>query len=318
MDNNLEISGKINTLFVCSGNKGPISPFIMDQKKALESSGISVDVFTIQGKGIKGYLKSLMALHTRLQRRSYNFIHAHYGLSGLLASLQLRVPVILTLHGSDVNLPFIRLFSRIASFFARKVIVVSEKMKVLLKSRNTEVKVIPCGVDTSLFKPINKQLARKRLVHKLKFEKGKKYVLFSSSFDMEVKNPMLAREATQTLGPGFELIELKGYTREEVVLLLNSADAALLTSKTEGSPQFIKEAMACNCPVVTTEVGDVQTIVNDAEGCFICEPTQRDVSENIRKAIQWRQTSGRQRMPANYSKEKVTKNIIAEYENLVG
>lgn len=319
MDNRRGISGNINTLFVCSGNKGSISPFIMDQKEALEAEGVSVDIFTIQGKGISGYLKSLKALKARLKKRSYDFIHAHYGLSGLLAGLQFRVPFMLTLHGSDVNQPLIRFFSRVASFLARKVIVVSEKMKNLLKSRNTAVEVIPCGVDMSLFKPMDKQEARKRLesANKLKFEKGKNYVLFSSSFDMEVKNPALAREAVRSLGHGYELLELKGYTREEVALLLNSVDVALMTSKTEGSPQFIKEAMACSCPVVSTDVGDVRQIINHTEGCYICEPSALQLSEKIKKATRFRQTSGREKMPADYGKEVVSKHIVEEYEKLV-
>jgi teichuronic acid biosynthesis glycosyltransferase TuaC len=319
MDYIRESSAHMNTLFVCSGNKGSVSPFIMDQKEALESKGVSVDIFTVRGKGISGYLKSLKALKARLRRESYDFIHAHYGLSGLLAGLQLKVPVILTLHGSDVNQPFIRFFSRIASFLARKVIVVSEKMRALLKSRNTEVKVIPCGVDMELFRPMNKQEARKRLesTGKLKFEKGKSYVLFSSSFDMEVKNPALAMEAAQSLGDGYELIELKGYSREEVALLLNTVDVALLTSKTEGSPQFIKEAMACDCPIVTTDVGDVRQIINNTKGCFICEPAVADVSEKVKKATHFRQTKGREKIPADYSKEAVSEHIIDEYVNLV-
>jgi teichuronic acid biosynthesis glycosyltransferase TuaC len=317
--NRSETSGNINTLFVCSGNKGTISPFITDQKDALESKGVSVDIFTITGKGIRGYLKSLKALQARLRKRSYDFIHAHYGLSGLLAGLQRRVPVLITLHGSDVNQPLIRIFSRIASFLARKVIVVSEKMKALLRSRTTEVKVIACGVNMSLFSPMDKQQARKKLeaANKLKFEKGKNYVLFSSSFDMEVKNPALAREAVRSLRDTYELIELKGYTREEVALLMNSVDVALMTSKTEGSPQFIKEAMACSCPVVSTDVGDVRQIINNTEGCYISESTVDDVRQKVKKATPFRQTNGREKIPTDYSKETVSSLIVEEYKSLV-
>lgn len=319
MDNKREIATQISTLFVCSGNNGAVSPFILDQKEALESKGVLVDVFSVKGKGVSGYLKSLKALKARLKSSSYHFIHAHYGLSGLLACLQFKVPVVLTLHGSDVNQPIVRVFSRIASFMARKVIVVSQKMKAKLKSRSTEVKVIPCGVGMDLFRPMDKQQARKRLgsTNKIKFEEGKIYVLFSSSLQMEVKNPELAIKAIQSLGDQYELIELKGYTREEVALLLNSVDVALLTSRTEGSPQFIKEAMACNCPLVSTDVGDVRQIFNNTKGCFICEPSVGDVSKKVRQAVQFSYTNGRQKMPTDYRKETVTRNIITEYKSLV-
>lgn len=312
-------SKSINILFVCSGNGDTISPFILDQKNALESKGVTVDLFPIKGKGIKGYLKSLKALRMKVKNNSYDFIHAHYGLSGLLACLQLRVPVIVTLHGSDVNDPKVRVFSQITAFLANRVIVVSQKMRSLLKAKNAEVEVIPCGVDIQLFHPMDKHVARESLesLNKMKFNPLKKYILFSSSFSMDVKNPELAKDAVKALGDNYELIELKGYSREEVTLLLNAVDAALMTSRTEGSPQFIKEAMACNCPVVTTDVGDVQKIINGTEGCFISEPSIEEVSEKLRKAVLFGKTEGRNRMLEEYHEEIVTNSVIESYEEIL-
>lgn len=318
MNTGREMSKQIRTLFVCSGNKGNISPFILDQKEALEAKGVIVEIFAVKGKGITGYLNSLKALQLRLKNENYDFIHAHYGLSGLLACLQLRVPVVLTLHGSDVNDPKVRVFSKAAAFLARKVIVVSVKMRSKLKSNYNAVEIIPCGVDMQQFRYIEKEEARKKLESsgKFRFKPSKHYILFSSSFDIEVKNPQLAKEAVAILGNDYELIELKGYSREEVALLLNAVDVALMTSRAEGSPQFIKEAMACNCPVVSTNVGDVKEIINHARGCFICEPDAIDVADKIRKATKFRQTKGRERMPSEYSKENVTEQIVKSYKEV--
>lgn len=319
MNTGTSLSANIYTLFVCRENNGKISPFIQDQKEALESRGVTVDIFTVRGRGIKGYLKSLKSLQAKLKNRSYDFIHAHYGLSALLACLQLKVPVVITLHGSDVNQPSIRVFSKMASRLAQKVIVVSGKMKDLLKSKEEKTEVIPCGVNMELFRPLAKAQARNRLeaTGKLQFVQGKKYVLFSSSFDVEVKNPGLAMKAMDLLGDQFELIELKGYSREEVAWLFNAVDVALLTSYMEGSRQFIKEAMASNCPVVSTAVGDVREIINDAEGCFISAPTAEEISRNIRKASSFRLTHGREEMPEEYQEREVVDKILSSYKEIL-
>lgn len=301
-------------LFVCSGNGAVIAPFITDQKEALEARGATVDLFTIKGKGILGYLKNLWKLRASIKRGSYDVVHAHYGMSGLLACLQFRVPVVITLHGSDVNDPTVRIFSKIAARLASQVIVVSKKMKDLLNYRKATT-VIPCGVDMGLFAPMDKAHARRRLelAGKLFFENGKKYVLFSSSFDNEVKNPDLAQEAVKQLGEGYELIELKGYSRKEVACLFNAADAALMTSKSEGSPQFVKEAMACNCPVVSTPVGDVEAIFNGTKGCYLVQPEVASIAEKVKMAADFGKTLGRRQMPKVYRKKEVTNKLIRNY-----
>lgn len=301
-------------LFVCSGNGELVAPFITDQKEALEARGAQVDLFTIKGKGIIGYLKNLRALRATIKRGSYEVVHAHYGMSGLLACLQFRVPVVITLHGSDVNDPSVRLFSKIAARLASEVIVVSQKMKDLLGYRKATT-VIPCGVDMGMFVPMDKSYARRKLeiANKVNFEEGKKYVLFSSSFDNEVKNPGLAMEAVKQLGEGYELIELKGFSRREVACLFNAADAALMTSRSEGSPQFVKEAMACNCPIVSTPVGDVESIFNGAIGCFLVQPEAEAVADKLKVAAAFGKTSGRRQMPKVYRKREVINKLIWNY-----
>ena len=121
----------------------------------------------------------------------------------------------------------------------------------------------------------------------MKLQLDKKYILFSSDFKTRIKNPDLALQALNVLAdPEIHLLELTNYTRNEVAVLLNAVDVALMTSFSEGSPQFIKEALACNCPVVSTDVGDVSDNIKEIQGCFITTYQAKDVAEKLKKALE--------------------------------
>jgi glycosyltransferase involved in cell wall biosynthesis len=230
-----------------------------------------------------GYLKSRQELIARLTEKNYDYIHAHFCLSALLANLQRRVPVIATFHGSDINVQTLRLISAAVEILSEKTIYVSDSLKKrALLSSKTNSFVLPCGIDFDIFKIEPKELARKRLG----FAPGKKYILFSSAFDNPVKNYPLARKAVDLLTNWeIELIELKNFSRQQVAQLLSAVDAALMTSYTEGSPQFIKEALACNCPVIATDVGDAHHWIANVEGCYLTSYEPADVADNLNKAL---------------------------------
>jgi glycosyltransferase involved in cell wall biosynthesis len=279
----------MKVLIVASGNANSISPFVLDQANALTRKGVKIDFFLIKGKGILGYINNYKLLLEKIKRFKPEIIHAHYGLSGLLSALQNKVPIVTTFHGSDINLKKIRFFSKIANKLSAESIFVSYDLARELKK--IDPIVIPCGVDLDVFYPINKIAARKKIGLSLK----KKYLLFSSSFNNPVKNYPLAKEAISKIEHiDLELIELKGYQRNEVALLMNSVDSVLMTSFREGSPQFIKEAMACNTPIVTTKVGDVSYIIKNTKGCYIADTDPVDVQLKIQQVLKFeKRTTGR-------------------------
>ena len=269
-------------LIVASGNANYISPFILDQVEALKRQEINIDYFIINGKGLLGYTKNFGKLLDKINEFKPNIIHAHYGLSGLLSGLQRKIPVVTTFHGSDINIQKIRFFSKIADKLSFKSIFVSKDLAVKLNKKDPII--VPCGVDLDIFYPAKKELAKE----KLQLSLNKKHLLFSSSFSDKVKNYPLAKEAISKLNDQeIELIELKGFQREEVALLMNAVDAVLMTSFNEGSPQFIKEAMACNTPIVCTDVGDVKDIINETKGCYIVKNDAHYVSVKIREALKF-------------------------------
>lgn len=282
-------------LIVCSANSGSINSFITEQVDSLSVYDIEFDYFGIRGKGAMGYLGNLGKLHKKINNNDFDLIHAHYGLSGFLANMQYKVPVITTYHGSDVHYSFNRFWSRITSQLSVFNIVTNKKQITQL-SLNSNFACIPCGIDTSLFKPLNKKECKKRFG----FSENKKYVLFSSSFERTVKNAALAQSSVKLL-PDTELIELKGYTREQVALLINAVDAVLITSFYETGPLIAKEALACNVPVISTDVGDVSAILDDYADHLVIPYDSKIIAERLKWIFR--------------KKEKVDyRNLVCEYD----
>ena len=303
----------LRILIDCRIHSGQISPFITEQVNSLKSLGVEVEYFLVDQKGIFGYLKKRQDLLKKIKAYKPELIHAHYGLSGLLANLQKKVPVVTTYHGSDINNTLVFPLSRICMMLSVYNIFVSAKnqKKSGIKKNNS---IIPCGVDLNLFVPMKKEEAK----NKIKLDKNKKYVLFAGAFQNEVKNSKLAIEAV-SMFPDVELLELNGYTREQVAILMNAVDVALMTSFTEGSPQFIKEAMACNCPIVSVQVGDVPEVIANLEGCYISTYDPKDVAGKLNLAIDFaKRTDGRKRIiELKLDTENVAKRILGIYKNIV-
>ena len=241
-------------LVVASFNKGRFAPFIVEQTKALKKRGCEVDFFGLQGKGLSGYLQNLPQLKQKIRELKPDVIHAHYGLSGLFANLQRRVPVVTTYHGSDINDKKVLPLSKMAIGLSAWNIFVSRKTLERIHPKR-KYTLLPCGVDLSEVQLASRIEARQ----KMGLAQDKQYILFAGAFDNTVKNALLAKEA-MTLLPDkqVELLELKGYTRAEVTLLMCAANALLMTSFNEGSPQVIKEALSCGCPIVSVDVWDVK------------------------------------------------------------
>ncbi|MCX6250390.1 MAG: glycosyltransferase family 4 protein [Bacteroidetes bacterium] len=312
----------VKVLIVCSGNTkdGTIfdfhlhQAFIFEQIEAVkEQFEISYSTFFIQGHGVIGYLRNLSSLKRKIREYNPDIVHAHFVTSALLAVLQRQKPVIVTYHGSDINDKKIRFFSVIIMLFSNWSVFVSEKLfnKSFFKNAHRS-SVIPCGIDLTTFFPVQKADARQSL----KWDPQRKIVLFCSSFNNHDKNPKLARAAMEFF-PDTTLVELKNKTRQDVNLMLNACDLLLLTSFSEGSPQIIKEAMACNCPIVATDVGDIREVTGATEGCFITTFAPAEVAEKIRMALAFGQrTKGRDQV-AKFDNMVVVRKLFDVYQGII-
>ena len=303
-------------LVVASFNKGSFAPFIVEQVEALKKLGCIVDFFGLQGKGLQGYLRNLPLLKQKIKAFCPDIIHAHYGLSGLFANLQRRVPVVTTYHGSDINDKKVLPFSKMAMCLSAWNVFVSRKTLEIAKPKKKYL-LLPCGIDLSVLQLAEKAEARR----KMNLQVDRKYILFAGAFDIEVKNAPLAIDVVAYLREGqAELLELKGYTREEVTLLMCAADAFLMTSLMEGSPQVIKEAMACGCPIVSVDVGDVRERVEGVEGCYVSDSrNSNDLANLLVKAFAFEgKTEGRKKIVADgLDNRQVAKQLFEIYEKVL-
>ena len=353
-------------LIIASDKKGRFAPFIEEQIAALQARGVQIIRYGITGHGIMGYLRELPALRRLIRAERPDIVHAHYGLSGLLANLQRLVPVVTTYHGSDINLPHILRLSKIAMRLSAFNIFVSKRnIAIAIRRKGEEAMrlsgkyaLLPCGVNiprpwSELQDQRVEQLTLNQWVQSI-LSKDVTNVLFAGAFDNAVKDPELAKAAVEIAQAQIEdnkikeninnqqhrqlesttlranqhpcaiheikLIELKGYTRDQVNALMYNCDALLLTSKTEGSPQVIKEAMACGCPIVSVDVGDVAERVSGVEGCYAVRTREpKDIAEALLQAIAFDgRTNGRARIQEmGLSNEQVAERLMAIYQSLV-
>ena len=302
----------MKVLFISSGNiKGGISPIIYNQGESLKSKNCQIEYFTINQKGIFGYINHVFKLRNHIKSNKYDLFHAHYSLSAFVASLAGAKPLVTSLMGSDVlNKNFSRFIIRfLAKNTWKTTIVKSEEMKSILEIDS--VKVIPNGVNMNLFKPMKK----KESLHKLGWNSQKKHILFAGSIKRPEKNYDLFKFAVEYLND--ELVEI--HTLENVEnslmpILYNASDVIVLTSKHEGSPNVIKEAMACNRPIVSVNVGDVKEVIKDTEGCYITSNNAIEIANKIKNAFQFESTEGRSKIK-HLNSDTIADKLFEIYNN---
>ena len=144
--------------------------------------------------------------------------------------------------------------------------------------------VIPCGVDLTVFEPKSKTEARRRL----KLDLSRKYVLFPFSPTRRIKRFDLASAAVAKLaaeGLDIELLVASKSPNEEMPWYYSAADAMILCSNSEGSPTAVKEALACDLPVVSTDVGDVREIMDGIAGVEIAEQTAGALAGALKRVL---------------------------------
>ena len=324
----------MKVLFVCSGlSKHQISPVVLAQGISVERTGVTVEYFPVGGRGAFSYVRAAFRLRKFLSQREFDCIHAHYGLCGIVALLSGRkLPLVVSFMGDDIlgsrstGGRVIRL-SRFMAWlnaclsdrFYDHTIIKSERMMHRRLNRQS-VSVIPNGVDIERFRPFD----RSKALEITGWDPGMRHIIFVSDPARSEKNYSLAvRGVDQTGRSDIQLHAVNKVEHSRMPYVYNSADALLLTSFHEGSANVVKEAMACNCPVISTDTGDAAWVTGETSGCSIISADPLAVARGIELATDYRlrygQTNGRARIISlALDSAAVAGRLIGIYQKVIG
>ncbi len=252
-------------------------------KEGVEKLGHQADFFAIPGTVSRwNYLRAALKffwMSLRGDLDSYDLIHAHYGFHGVVARCQFRKPVVLSLMGSDVYRKWERQIARVLVKMVDAVIVPGRQMCALVDDYPAEV--IPYGTDLDLFKPMDQTAMRE----KYKLPKDKKLVLFPyNPTRVYHKRPDVIEAAVKQI-PEAEMTVVYGVHSSVIAEYMNACDVLAMASSYEGSPGTIREALACNMPIVSVDVADVLDHITGVEGCYVCEREPNDMAAKLRLAF---------------------------------
>ncbi len=292
--------------------------FVKDQVEDLRKSGLEVDVLFFNGRKSKSnYLRGIFHFWGTLVKKRYDVIHAHHVLSGLVARLQFLYPVVVTYHGGEVkeHAPrWLRVLARQGPRMFDRIVVVNKPEQKIL-NHDATVRVIPCGVNLDEFRPM--PLAEARRLLGLPMDQP--LILWAGEYWQHEKRFELVEASVQVLKqhcPQADLVLVSNKPHSLIPIYMSACDVYLFTSWSEGSPMVIKEAMACNLPIISTDVGDVAEIIGGVEGCHLVEPNVEEIAARLQQVLQRRRrTHGRQRIE-HLSSDAVAHRIISVYNEL--
>lgn len=270
-------------------------PFLVQQFADLQQIGVEMSRFTFNGhKNPLNYWQGWRQLRRSLDLSQFDVLHAQFGQCGLLG-LPVRRPLVVTFHGSDLQGDvgadgrytwpgrIMRQVSRFVAGRATANILVANHLRKWLPA-GAAATVIPCGIDLALFCPQPQAEARSRLG----LANDKQLVLFAANPSRPVKRYALAQAAVGLLQaefPQLELLAVGNAPYQEMPTYLNACDILLLTSRHEGSPTIIKEALACNKAIVSVNVGDVAEQIGHVAGCQISDDSPAGIAQALRQLL---------------------------------
>jgi len=302
---------------------GSLAP-VARQAESLRRLGVDVDVLELTGPHVVRY--ALAALQLRRLVRQYDLVHAHFGMSGWVGLMQSRRPNVVSFMGDDLlgtiganGRP--TCFSRLAVRW--NVRLAPRFDAVIVKSREmagvvapTTADVIPNGVDIRTFEPRDAEAARAALL----WNDGRRRVLFAGSPSSPRKRFPLAEAACDAAGrlcgEALDVVPLWGHAPDRVATLMAAADALLLTSRHEGSPNVVKEAMACGLPVVSVPVGDVEELLEGVSPSVVvdAEPAALGAALARTLAVQRRSNGPSRIQKLGLDLDSVARRVLSVYE----
>ena len=301
--------------------------FVKSQADSLAAAGVEIEILHPKpGPVLLRYVWTIAQVWCKTRTRRFDIVNGHYGQWCLFARLQWHIPVVATFHGSDLlGVPLDdgkysklhglnALVNRWLCSRVDAVIVQSEEMKRAAGKEG--VFVIPTGVDFELFRPMARAEARAVLG----WDPERYYIVFANDPAIPLKGFRLAQAAVEHLaakGIPVELVVANGLAQTQLVQYMNASNALILPSLCEGSPCVVKEAMACNVPVVATDVGDVAEVIGRTAGCSVCSQDPVELAAGIERALEHSgPTTGRADI-AHLENAVIAERVIAVYDHVL-
>ncbi len=294
------------------------SPCFQNQVRALERRGVDCTNVAVpgyvEGAGSRSVIDYMLFYPKELKHLfgSYDLVHANYGLTAPFALAQPILPVVLSLWGSDLEGRFGWL-SKLCAPHCDATVVMSESMGDQL---DCEYSVIPHGVELDRFEPLN----RKTAIERVGWDPDTRHVLFPYSPSREVKNYPRAERivdaVAEQLAGSIKLETLGGVEHSEMSNYMNAADCLLLTSRREGSPNVVKEALACNLPVVSTDVGDVAERLDGVEPSAVSR-TDEGLTDAVVEILRRGERSNGREHAREISSEQMAERLRSVYQTVV-
>lgn len=304
-------------------------PFVKSQIESIEKLGHEIKIFNLHGPGnTLNYATKAIPLKKLCKDFKPDIVHSHYSFCAITALISLPVKQVVSYMGSDIiskgeanttsrlKNSLIHKISKIPAPFASAIVVKTEEMANQFSNRK-KVHIVPNGVDFEKFKPIDKQEARKIL----NLDLFQKIILFPGNVKDPNKNFSLASQVvdkiktTTSLKP--EIISFRKKSPEVLWLYYNACDVLLFTSHSEGSPNVIKEALACNTPIVTVPVGDTRNLLCGVKNSYLCHYDVNELSNGVKEILANTNRSNGRECIGHLEIMEVAKKIDAIYASIV-
>jgi teichuronic acid biosynthesis glycosyltransferase TuaC len=244
--------------------------FVRDQVEALRSiDGLELELFTF-GIGSREYVRAAAEARRRYRGQRFDVVHAHYGLCGWTALAVTGAPHVVTFHGTDLAHRWVAPLSRsLARLIALPAPVSASLAREGLPAHGDDLAILPCGVNLDRFRRIDRREARSALG----LDPEAPYLLFPADPARPEKRFDRAREVADRAG--VELLRYERRPPEDIPLMINAANAVLVTSEREGFGLAPLEALACDVPVLATDVGIAPLALAGIDGT-LCAPFDPD------------------------------------------
>jgi glycosyltransferase involved in cell wall biosynthesis len=291
--------------------------FVADQVAALRRiDGVEVEVFRFEPGGAS-FVWAARELRRKHRRGGFDVVHAHHGLGGWTArALGGSAPLVVTFHGTDLEHRIVGRMSRALARSAALPATVSSDLarrRLPGAGRSLRVAVLPTGLDLDRFRPLPRAQARTELG----LDPDGRYLLFPADPARPEKRHDRATALAKEIAA--ELLTLGGVEPDRVPLFVNAASAVTVTSEREGFGLAALEALACEVPVLSTDVGIAPLALSGIDGC-LCAPF--DVATWARSArvhldARDPRVDGRARA-ALFGRDRMARRVFQTYRDLTG